>query len=538
MGSRPGRPLSAPRLLPALARRALRFETVLSDLSARFLNLPADQVDRAIEGGLQQLAEVLGLDRSTLFQLSQDEKTLEVTHCWAAPGCLSAKGLSPLELVPWSLAKVLRGEALVFSRVDELPEEAAHDRASLRYPGAKSGVAFPLTVEGSGVIGALSFDKITEERTWPDTLIPRLRLSAQVLGNALARTRTEQKLRQALAEIRQLRDQLQQENVALRQDAQTLHADGLIIGQSPAMLRILTEVGQVAATDSTVLLLGETGTGKELLAGAIHNRSARRHRAMVKVNCAALPGSLIESELFGREKGAFTGALSRQTGRFERAHGSTIFLDEVGDLPQEVQIKLLRVLQEGQLEHLGSSRPIQVNVRVIAATHRDLAQAVQNGQFREDLFYRLNVFPITVPPLRERRSDIPLLVWAIVEELARTLCKTVRAIAKDSMEALQRYPWPGNVRELRNLIERAMITHSGPTLHIAVPQTTLDGTAARSLALEDVAREHILHVLELTNWRVRGPHGAAEILGLKPTTLESRMAKLGIERPGSNSDVH
>src|SRR5262249_30406919 len=300
----------------------------------------------------------------------------------------------------------------------------------------------------------------------------------------LARKRADQKLKQALAEVEQLQNRLQEENVYLRQEAKLLHNHGQIIGQSQAIQQALAQVEQVAGTDSTVLLLGETGTGKELLATAIHNSSPRRARAMVKVNCAALPATLVESEFFGREKGAYTGALSKQVGRFELAHDSTIFLDEVGDLPPEVQVKLLRVLQEGTLEHLGSPKPIHVNVRVIAASNRDLAQAVRAGRFREDLFYRLNVFPITVPPLRERRQDIPLLVWGFVEEFGRTLGKSIRAVTKESMEALQRYPWPGNVRELRNIIERAMITSTGPTLHVVLPEAA-DSTAARSMALED-----------------------------------------------------
>jgi PAS domain S-box-containing protein len=348
------------------------------------------------------------------------------------------------------------------------------------------------------------------------------------------RRHAEDELRQARAEIQQLKDRLDQENVSLRQDVNLLHDHDLVIGQSKAIKRVLVELEKVAGTEANVLLLGETGTGKELLATAIHNLSPRRNRPMVKVNCGALPATLVESELFGREKGAYTGALSRQVGRFELANHSTIFLDEVGDLPPEVQVKLLRVLQEGQLEHLGSPKSIHVNVRVIAATNRDLAQAVRAGRFREDLYYRLNVFPVTVPPLRERREDIPLLVWAFVEEFSRTLGKSVRAIAKESMEALQRYPWPGNVRELRNIIERAMITGTGPRLRVALPGAA-DSVAGKSLAMEDAEREHILHVLSLTGWRVRGKDGAADLLRVKPTTLESRMAKLGIQRQAKDA---
>jgi transcriptional regulator with GAF, ATPase, and Fis domain len=523
------------QLLEQLEER-LQFETLLSDLSARFINLPVDQVDREIEGAQQRLVEFLGLDRSTLFQLSDDGKFMAVTHSWARPGFEPLHRLIAEEEFPWALKKVLRGETLVFSRADELPEEAARDKASLRRLGPKSNVTLPLSAGGAEIFGALAFGKMTEERTWPDSLIQRLRLVAQVLANALVRKRVEQKLQCALAEVKQLQDRLLQENVHLRDEIRLRHHHEKIIGQSPALQRVLSQVEQVAGTEAIVLLLGETGTGKELLASTIHGLSSRRDRPMVKVNCAALPAPLVESELFGREKGAYTGALSKQAGRFELAHGSTLFLDEVGELPPDVQVKLLRVLQEGTLEHLGSPRTIHVNVRVIAATNRDLAQAVREGRFREDLFYRLNVFPITVPPLRERPEDIPLLVWAFVEEFARSLGKTIRAIARDSLQALQRYPWPGNIRELRNIVERAMITCTGPTLRTVVPGTA-DAPVARSMALEDVEREHIRHTLELTGWRVRGKNGAAELLRLRPTTLESRMAKLGIQRPSTASDI-
>ena len=307
-------------------------------------------------------------------------------------------------------------------------------------------------------------------------------------------------------------------------------ASDAIIGGSASLRHALEQADQVAATDSTVLLLGETGTGKELFASRIHALSARRGRAMVCVNCAAIPATLIESELFGRERGAYTDALDRQVGRFELADRSTIFLDEIGDLPMEVQIKLLRVLEERQIERLGSVKSINVNVRIIAATHRGLEQRIGQGQFRADLFYRLNVFPIRVPALRERVDDIPLLVWSFVEEFAKTFGKTVNEVPAENMAALQRHTWPGNIRELRNAVERAMIMASGPRLTIPIP-TPLNAFRTHSLRLMDVQKDHIRKVLESANWRVRGSGGAADRLGLRPTTLETRMAKLGLIRP-------
>ena len=306
----------------------------------------------------------------------------------------------------------------------------------------------------------------------------------------------------------------------------------MLAGESPAMSEVVALANQVAVTDATVLILGETGTGKELLATYIHEESARRARQLVRVNCAAMPETLLESELFGREKGAFTGAFDRQAGRFELADHSTIFLDEIGDLPTNAQVKLLRVLEERQFERLGSTRPIRVDTRILAATHRDLEQAVTQGEFREDLFYRLNVFPIRMPALRERLEDIPLLVWRYVNEFSAAFGRRVERITNDTMQALQNYPWPGNVRELRNVVERAMISGRGGELAIDLPRPLLR-YQQRSDRLVDVEKEHVRQVLDITRWRIRGANGAADRLGLRPTTLESRMAKLGLTRPAA-----
>ena len=307
----------------------------------------------------------------------------------------------------------------------------------------------------------------------------------------------------------------------------------LIIGQSDAMRYVMFRIEQVASTDATVLLHGETGTGKELLARAIHHRSPRRAKPFVVVNCAAMPATLIESELFGRERGAFTGAHTSQIGRFELASHGTVFLDEVGELPLEVQPKLLRVLQEGQVDRLGNPRSVDVDVRVVAATNRNLEEEVRAGRFRRDLYYRLNVFPITLPSLSQRREDIPLLVRHLVAKLGIALRKRVDTIPDEVMRALQAHGWPGNVRELENVLQRALILSKGSTLSLGdawlpVLDAPPDGESAR---LTDIERRHIVRVLSGTRWRIEGAGGAAQVLGLKPSTLRSRMLKLGVARP-------
>lgn len=350
---------------------------------------------------------------------------------------------------------------------------------------------------------------------------------------ALCSTQEGLENRIMLAEMERLKNQLQQETSYLREKVRVSTGHYRIIGKSQQIQLMLAQAEQVAKTDATVLLLGETGTGKELLAESIHEMSPRRARPLVSVNCAAMPDTLVESELFGREKGAFTGSLSRQVGRFELADQATIFLDEVAELSLEVQAKLLRVLEAGQIERLGNPKPIAVDVRIIAATNRNLEKTVGEEKFRQDLYYRLNVFPITVPPLRNRSEDIPLLVWAFVDDFAKKFNRNIESIDSRSMDALQRHAWPGNVRELRNLIERAMIVSTGPKLQIPLPPAAVVFASTSCRKLEEVEREHILSVLESCGWRVRGSNGAAAKLGLKPTTLDARMARLGIRRPGA-----
>jgi PAS domain S-box-containing protein len=507
----------------------LKFETMLAELSATFINLPPGQVRGHLEEAQKRICKALGLDRSTLIQV-RPESNIEIeAHSWTAEEVDRSPRLSTQDF-PWITRTVLVGGQLVsFARIDDLPEEAARDKESLRRYGLKSNITFPLSAGGE-VIGALTFGTSREERNWPASLVDRLGLVAQVFANALARAKADESLHQAYSEIEELKGRLEKENVYLREEVKLEHYHREVIGDSEGMRRVLKKVEQVAPTDSTVLVLGETGTGKELIARTIHEYSRRKDRVMVKVNCAALPASLIESELFGREKGAFTGALTREIGRFELANGATLLLDEVGELPLELQSKLLRVLQEGEFERLGGPKTIKVDVRVIAATSKNLQQAVREGKFREDLFYRLNVFPITIPPLRERREDIPPLVWHFVNELSQRMGRSIETIQGSTMEAFKGYYWPGNVRELRNLIERFLITSTNTVFRAKLPTVETATASAHLQTFEEVERDHILHVMETVGWRVRGEGGGAQILGLKPTTLESRMQKLGIIR--------
>jgi PAS domain S-box-containing protein len=347
------------------------------------------------------------------------------------------------------------------------------------------------------------------------------------------RKRAEQALLEALSQVEQLKNRLQVENIYLQEEIKTEYNFEEIIGQSESLKKVLRKVEQVAPTDATVLIYGGTGTGKELIARAIHNLSPRKDRPLVKVNCGAISAGLVESELFGHEKGAFTGALQRRIGRFELADGGTIFLDEVTELPLDTQVKLLRVLQEEEFERVGSSKSINVDVRVIAATNRDIGEAVKAAKFRSDLFYRLNVFPLEVPPLRERKSDIPLLANFFLTKFSKKLGKQFQGISKDTMTRLTGYPWPGNIRELQNVIERAVLTSHSPVIQIDESILGLDAdseTTPRE-TLEEVERAHILRVLEDTDWVIQGKGGAASILGINPNTLRSRMQKLGIRKP-------
>ena len=639
----------------------LRFEQMISDLSARFINVPSERLDSEIENALKKVLEFFEVDRCGLLHALPGRDSWKITHVAysenATPVPIGTE--LPRWINPWAYDRLTaQGEVVAYERVENMPDEAHVDKQTWIDWGIRSNLAIPILTKAS-VVHIISINTLQKERAWPEAYIPRLQLLGEILVNALESRNIEQALRDSeervslaassaeagiwvmdvgtgrlwatdklrdifhfapdedlsfdrfletvhpddrqnaketlalcirtrdlsrveyrivlpdgrvrwivsrgrsypatsvqpesvmgvsidvtqrkemeerlqgqLKEINRLKLELEQENVYLRKEVLLHQEHGEIVSVSQAMKRVLAQVEQVASTDAVVLIQGETGTGKELLARNIHSLSRRKDRQLVTLNCAVLPPTLIESELFGREKGAYTGALTRMAGRFEVAHRSTLFLDEIGELSIDLQAKLLRVLEEGRFERLGSTRSLKVDVRIIAATHRDLARAAAEDQFRADLFYRLNVFPILIPPLRERTEDIPPLVWAFVKQNEKKLAKRIDRIPRRSMEALQRYPWPGNARELRNIVEHAMITGSGGTLHLRPPSAAPADTPTEG-RLEDVERRHILDVLERTGWRVTGKSGAAEILGLKRTTLQGKMKKLGIRRPTS-----
>ena len=634
------------------------FESLLLDLSVRFVNVSAERLDQEINDALRHICQCLNLDLGTLWEQSPDEShVLLMTHVYRPlGGAPIPERLDASVYFPWNAAENQARKTVVVSSLENLSEETVScDLASWRYFDIKSLISIPLSSGGNTPFGVIGFCTTTAERSWPEPLQRRLETLAQIFANALARRRADEALReseerlslatdaadiglweldskqtcfwvndkaralfgltpgnrldlesflamvhpddrqlvrevirrtadeeelasceyrlvlpdgqvrwmlsrgrmharrgsvkfmgstsditarkraedllkQTLDEVQKLREQLQKENVYLREQIRSASGHSTILGESEPIQRMLAMARKVAPTDSAVLITGETGTGKELLAQAIHDMSSRKNRTMVKVNCAALPAALIESELFGREKGAYTGAMTQQVGRFELASKSTIFLDEIGELPLEIQVKLLRVLQDGRFERLGGATTIATDIRVIAATNRDLGAMVHAGSFREDLFHRLNVFPIEAPPLRSRIGDIPLLVWKVVQEFNMKMGRSVDSIPKATMESLQHYPWPGNVRELRNVIERAMILSDGRSLSVDFPAGGKSAVPT-PVTLAEAERVHVLAALERTHWRISGKGGAAEALGLLPTTLHSLMKRLGISRP-------
>jgi formate hydrogenlyase transcriptional activator len=392
----------------------------------------------------------------------------------------------------------------------------------LRDEGVRSVVSMPLTTHDH-VLGTMSLASLRDAAFQQGDVDLLVQVAGQVaiaVENALA-----------FQEIGELKNKLAQEKLYLEDELRSEMNFDEIVGESPSLRSVLKQVETVAPTDSTVLIQGETGTGKELIARAIHDLSPRREHTFVKVNCAAIPTGLLESELFGHERGAFTGAIAQRLGRFELADGGTIFLDEVGDIPLELQPKLLRVLQEQAFERLGSTRTVHVDIRLVAATNRNLEEMVAARTFRSDLYYRLRVFPLVMPPLRERQADIPALVRYFVQKFARRMNRTIDTIPAGTLDVFGRYAWPGNIRELENLIERAVIVSPGPVLRVPLGELKLPlETVDDNLTLRAAEREHIAKALEATNWVLAGPHGAAARLGMKRTTLQSKMRKLGLTR--------
>jgi PAS domain S-box-containing protein len=540
-------------------KEELLFQSLASQIAARFVDLPAETVDKTITEVLREIGEYFEVDRVCMTRFSTKGDVLEATNLWHSerfPDIEEASSYAYEQTYAAGASHLVREGSLVSKCLEEFPDWKP-ERKMLKHLGIKASVVALTSFDGSE-LEVLALDSLSN-RDWPDDAAERAQFLGRVLFNAVDRKREEEKRRKAHQEIKKLKQLLEEENLYLRKEISVRQPHSELIGNSEKLQRLLSQVEQVADTNATILILGETGTGKELIARHLHSLSGRSKNPLITVNCSALPTTLVESELFGREKGAYTGAMTRQVGRFELANRSAIFLDEVGDLPLEIQTKLLRVLEEGEFERLGTPHSTKVDVRIIAATNRNLQAMVKEGKFREDLYYRLNVIQMVVPPLRERPEDISLLVWHFVENFCAKQGKRMEQIKKKDMAKLRTYSWPGNVRELRNLLERAVILSRGTTLELdwtgtefldrqefapeplvhektGSPQEDFSSAPHREVettgeTLEEMERSHILSVLKRCNWRVGGASGAAEILGMKRTTLDSRLKKLGIERP-------
>ena len=517
----------------------IQFEELLSDLSRAFINLPGDRIDEAIADGLKRIALFFDIDRAILFQLSSKHPAGIMTHFYARTGIRRLpKGQKvKSEDFPYVHQQSQEGKIYYFRSLSELPDEAVTDKASYARWDVKSGLSIPLFAGGE-LLGGLAFNALTKEIKWPESMINRGLVIGEIFANALARKRAEEDLRQSYNEIKELKDRLESENIYFQKEIKLEHNFDEIIGESEAIKYVLLKIEQCAPTDATVIILGETGTGKELIARAIHNKSSRNQKPLIKVDCGTLQSTMIERELFGHEKGAFTDARQQQVGRFEIANEGTLFLDEIGELPIELQPKLLRVIQDGEFERLGSPVTRTVDVRIIAATNRDLEKEISEGRFRRDLWYRLNVFPITVPPLRERREDIPLLLNWFANKYIKKFGKKIKSIPQNTLDQLSQGHWAGNIRELQNTIERAVIVSDGDKLTLVdafVCEPTDVTPADSNMALEDVERNHIRNVLKSTNGRISGPKGAARLLKINPSTLRFRIKKLGIDKSNNRS---
>ena len=505
-----------------LARERDHLRLLLDINNAIASNLDLRELFAAISAGLRRLLQ-FEYTSLAIYDSKTGQLRLYAMDFPAGEDFLHEQMQIPLDGTPPGQAFTTRKPVLVDeSSLNQFA--SAEGFRKMLAAGLRSGCVLPL-ISRDHVLGTLNVGARREGSFSPDEVGLLTQVAQQVaiaVENALA-----------FSEIEELKEKLATEKLYLEDEIRTEHNFEEIVGQSPALKRILRQVETVAPTDATVLIQGETGTGKEVIARAIHDLSQRRNRTFVKVNCAAIPAGLLESELFGHERGAFTGAIAQKPGRFELAHQGTLFLDEVGDIPLDLQPKLLRALQEHEFERLGGTRTQRVDVRVVAATNHNLTEMVAEQQFRSDLFYRLNVFPVQMPPLRERREDIPLLVRYFVQKYALRMERTIESVSKEALLALTDYPWPGNIRELENFIERAVILSPGPVLNVSPNDLRLasDSTGGTPATLEAADREHILRALKETSWVIGGPEGAAARLGLKRTTLQSKMQKLGLSRP-------
>jgi len=517
-----------------------RFQEVVASISSRLITTPDDALDETIEDCLRLACEFAASDRVTLIWFHKEESRAELLYYWNEHGGAPWLDVS-IDSFPWISKQILNGNAVAVDDIQALPDDI-RDKQLLTELGLRSLAVLPMVIGGEAV-GTCGFGNIETRRGWSSRQLQDLQVVSDLLANVIDRLNTKKTLDGVLDELRQSSDRLQAENVYLRQEIRSTHGFNELVGESDELIACLQQVAQVAATNTTVLILGETGTGKELIARAVHERSDRSDRALVKVNCAALPENLVESELFGHEKGAFTGADSSKRGRFDLADGGTLFLDEIGDLPLDLQGKLLRVLQEGEFERVGGSESIKIDVRILAATNRRLQEAVDHGDFRADLFYRINTFPITLPALRERKSDIPMLVEHFIAKHAQSLGRDVNAVSTAMMDHLQAFSWPGNVRELESVVQRALISSDDHVLQLAEPldisrramtENTV-GTVDNPLDLRAAEKEHIASILGQTEWKIAGPGGAAAKLGVPPSTLRSKMKKLGLQKsaPGT-----
>lgn len=529
---------------------------LVSRVSSRLLTSPPDQLKDALQSCLRDLCRYTDADRAVAGWFDREKRLGAVESFWLEAGPPPGTQIARAGFA-WALPKFEAGEVVSFQTIDELPDDAHEDRAALERYGVRSAIVSPLMIDDKH-IGVLSLTTSTRHRKWPARYEPLLRVVAASIAAALSRAKDREQLAGALQELKEARDRLTEENVILKQEILAKHDFDEIIGDSAALNRCLAAVSRVAETEAPVLILGETGTGKELIAHAIHERSPRKVQPMVTVNCAALPANLIESELFGHVKGAFTGAVADKAGRFDLADGGTILLDEIGELPVALQAKLLRVLQDGEYQRIGDDHTSTTNVRLIAATNRDLESMVDKGQFRSDLFYRINTFPVTVPPLRERGGDVALLVHHFVKKYAAHFDKNIETICQQSLDALEKHDWPGNVRELEGLVQRSLITAEGTMLSCALPGRDSEAVARASATengaapaatdnvsppigkpaladLQTAETRHIETVLAACGWQISGDEGAAAQLGLPPSTLRSRMKKYGIERPGAGA---